>query len=134
MAFERTFQVSWAQLDSNAHMANTAYLDVAVDVRFMYFASQGFPPGEWARHGIGPVVLAGLNEDCSRFRLRNEIRREDGELAARVTSLGGILDLGSRKLAPAPEALAAAMRALSRSDDFEPLVSDTNFPQPKIGV
>ena len=29
--YERTFQVSWAQLDSNAHMANTAYLDIVVD-------------------------------------------------------------------------------------------------------
>lgn len=54
--FEARFQVAWAQLDANGHMANTAYLDVAVDVRFMYFASRGFPPAEWARLGIGPVV------------------------------------------------------------------------------
>jgi len=37
MPFERTFHVSWAQLDSNAHMANTAFLDMVVDVRFMFF-------------------------------------------------------------------------------------------------
>jgi acyl-CoA thioester hydrolase len=145
MAFERTFHVSWAHLDSNAHMANTAYLDVVVDVRFMYFASQGFAPADWARLKLGPVVrrdevdyrrelrllqtftvdmrLAGLSDDCSRFRFRNEIRRDDGELAARVTSLGGILDLATRKITAPPEALAIAIRALEHTEDFETLDS-----------
>jgi hypothetical protein len=56
MAFERTFQVAWAHLDANGHMANVAFLDVAVDVRFMYFESCGFPPSEWAKLRVGPVV------------------------------------------------------------------------------
>jgi acyl-CoA thioester hydrolase len=145
MGFEKTFHVGWAHLDSNAHMANTAFLDVAVDVRFMYFASRGFPPGEWARLKVGPVVrrdevdyhrelrmlqpftvnilIAGLADDGSRFRIRNEFRREDGELAARITSTGGILDLAARKLIAPPETLAEAFRALDRSDDFERLES-----------
>ena len=145
MAFEKNFQVSWAQLDANGHMANTSYLAAVVDVRFMYFESKGFAPGDWVKHRIGPVVrsdvidyfrelrllepyrinmlLAGLSDDCSRFRFRNEIFRADGELAARVTSLGGMLDLAARKLVPPPDALAAAIRALDRSDDFAPLDS-----------
>jgi len=56
MPFEKTFHVSWAHLDSNGHMANTAYLDIAVDARFMYFTQCGFPPAEFARLRIGPVV------------------------------------------------------------------------------
>jgi len=145
MAFERTFQVAWAHLDANGHMANVAFLDVAVDVRFMYFESCGFPPSEWAKLRVGPVVrrdevdyhrelrmlqpfkvnilLAGLADDASRFRIRNEFRREDGELAARITSSGGILDLNARKLISPPPALAQAFRALDRSDDFEVLDS-----------
>jgi len=145
MAFERTFQVAWAHLDANGHMANVAFLDVAVDVRFMYFESCGFPPSEWAKLRVGPVVrrdevdyhrelrmlqpfrvnilLAGLADDASRFRIRNEFRREDGELAARITSTGGILDLNARKLISPPPALAQAFRALDRSDDFEVLDS-----------
>jgi acyl-CoA thioester hydrolase len=145
MAFERTFHVAWAHLDANGHMANVAFLDVAVDVRFMYFESHGFPPGQWAKLRVGPVVrrdevdyhrelrmlqpftvnilLAGLAADASRFRIRNEFRREDGELAARITSTGGILDLGARKLIAPPPALADAFRALDHSDDFEELDS-----------
>jgi acyl-CoA thioester hydrolase len=155
MAFDKTFQVAWAHLDANGHMANTAYLDICVDVRFAYFSSQGFAPGEFARLRLGPAVrrdevdyyrelhmlqtirvtfaLAGLSDDASRFRLRNEIFRrgpppsgtgpEIDQLAARVTSLGGWIDLNARKLVAPPETLANALRSLDRTDDFEPLES-----------
>jgi acyl-CoA thioesterase FadM len=39
--FERRFHVGWSQLDANAHMANTGYLDLAANVRMAYFASAG---------------------------------------------------------------------------------------------
>jgi len=145
MAYEKAFEVSWAQLDANNHMANTAYLDICVDVRFSYFASQGFAPGDFAKQRIGPVVrrdevdyyrelhllqpirvtfaLAGISEDASRFRLRNEIFRDDGQLAARVTSHGGWLDLNARKLIAPPDGLANALRNLTRTEDFETLES-----------
>ena len=145
MAFERTFHVAWAHLDANAHMANTAYLDVCVDVRMMYFAARGIGASEFARLRLGPVVrrdevdyyrelhlldpirvtlaLAGISEDASRFRLHNEIHREDGSMAARVTSLGGWFDLDARRLVAPPELLANALRALDRTGDFEPLES-----------
>ena len=143
--FEKTLQVAWAHLDANGHMANTAYLDIVVDVRFAYFASHGFPPEEFHRARLGPVVrrdevdyyrelrlmqpirvgirLAGLSEDASRFRIVNDIRREDGELAARVTSLGGWFDLAARKLIAPPPLLADALRALERTEDFSVLDS-----------
>lgn len=126
-------------------MANTAYLDIVVDLRFMYFTERGFPPEEFARLRLGPVVrrdevdyhrelrllqaikvnilLAGISEDASRFRIRNEIRRDDGELAARVSSLGGWFDLAARKLVAPPEKLARALRSLERTDDFQGLES-----------
>lgn len=143
--YEKSFQVAWAMLDANGHMANTAFLDVCVDTRLSYFISRGFTPADFVKHGIGPVVrrdevdyyrelrmlqpftvtlaLAGVSEDASRFRLRNEIRREDGEVAARVTSLGGWLELRARKLVAPPDGLAAAILALDRTGDFTPLES-----------
>jgi len=145
MAYEFTTHVSWADLDANGHMANTAYLDVVVDARFSYFTSKGFAPAEFAKLRIGPVVrrdevdyfkelhmlqpvkvnfmLAGISDDASRFRIRNEIFRADGELSARVTSLGGWFDLAARKLVAPPDKLAEAMRSLERTADFEMLES-----------
>jgi acyl-CoA thioester hydrolase len=145
MAFEMATQVSWAHLDSNGHMANTAYLDLAVDARFQYFASRGFSPAEFAKLHIGPVVrrdqvdyfkelhllqavrvtleLAGLSDDASRFMLRNDIFRPDGERAASITTTGGWFDLSARKLIAPPAPLAQAMAELSRTDDFVTLES-----------
>ena len=145
MPFERTFMVAWEHLDTIGHMANTAYLDLAVNARFLYFESQGFPPSEFAKAGIGPVVrrdevdyyrelrmlqsvrvsllIGGLSADASRFRLVNEYRREDGELCARLASQGGWLDLKARKLVAPPEKLAHALHALERTADFETLDS-----------
>ena len=45
--FSKTFHVGWGDLDSNAHMKNTAYLDKAVDVRMMFFQEHGFTMHEF---------------------------------------------------------------------------------------
>ncbi len=145
MAFEESFRVSWAHLDGNAHMANTSFMQVAIDCRFHYFATRGFTPAEFARWRVGPVVrrdevdyrrelrlletarvrlmLGGLAEDGSRFRLVNEIVREDGELAARIASIGGWLDLEQRRLVAPPPPLAEAVASLARAPEFEVLPS-----------
>lgn len=137
--------VGWADLDSNAHMKNTAYLDKAVDVRMMFFEERGFSAREFARLRLGPVVmrdevdyyrelrlldairgtlaLAGMSDDATRFRLENEFFREDGTLAARVTSTGGWLDLNARRLVVPPPQLLAIMNSLPRSGAFEVLPS-----------
>lgn len=139
--FSRTFHVRWGDMDFNAHMRNTAYLDTAVDVRLMYFAENGFPSSEFERLRLGPVVrrdeleyyrefhlldpvtitleLAGISPDGSRFRLRNDFLRQDGTLAARLTSTGGWLDLAQRRLVVPPEAITDLLKALPRTQDYE---------------
>lgn len=145
MAFEHEFQIGWAHLDANGHMANTAFMALAIETRFLYFQSQGFTPAEFRSAGIGPVVrrdeleyfkelrflesvriailIGGLSEDASRFRIVNEFHRADGELSARIVSLGGWLDIRARKLAAPPEGLADALRNLEKTPDFETLKS-----------
>ncbi len=143
--FSRTFHVGWADLDSNGHMRNTAFLDSAVDVRMMYFQECGFSMRDFERHHIGPVVkrdeieyfrefrllepititliLAGLSEDASRFCLRNEYYKSDGKLAARLSTTGGWLDLAARRLTAPPPPIVEALKNLARSDDFALLES-----------
>jgi acyl-CoA thioester hydrolase len=139
--YEKTLYAGWGDMDFNAHMRNTAFLDKSADVRMMFFAEHGFPSEEFVRRKIGPVILrddveyfrevpllgevrvtlslGALSEDGSRFRIRNEFLRADGQLAARVTSTGGWLDLAVRKLTAPPAALLAALQSLPRTADFE---------------
>ena len=138
--FSRKFHVRWGDLDFNGHMKNTAYLDTAADVRLMYFDSRGFSLREFERLRIGPVIqkeeleyfrelrmlqavtltlaAAGLSEDGSRFRLRNEFFGEGGKIAARVFSTGGWLDQAARRLTRPPDGVARALLDLTRSEDF----------------
>ena len=150
--FRRTLQVRWSDIDFLAHMKNTAYLDAAVDVRFLYFESRGLAARDFAELGIGPVVqrddveyfrelrfldlftvtheIAGSSEDFSRFMLRNEFYRPDGKMAARLTSTGGWLDLAARKLIAPPPAVAAALAALARTTDWALLPSSVRAAGP----
>jgi acyl-CoA thioester hydrolase len=111
----------------------------------MYFSENGFSMSEFVRLKVGPVVmrdeidyfrelrllepisvnltLAGLSDDASRFTLRNEFFRHDGKCAARVTSMGGWMDLAARKLTAPPDKLAQVLHALVKSDDFQALDS-----------
>ncbi len=139
--FEKTFHVGWANVDFNGHLGNTSFLDLAVDVRMFYFAENGFPISEFQRMRFGPVIMkdeityfkemymldkiritlqsAGLSEDATRFKIRNDFFREDGKLAASLTTTGGWLGFETRKLIVPPKKLANAMRSLARTDDFE---------------
>ena len=143
--FERRFIAGAAEMDYNAHMRNSAYLDMCSDVRFLFFAEHGFSADEFSSRAFGPVVmhddisyraevrlleevtvglaLAGLADDGSRFILRNEIRKTDGTLAAAVSSTGGWLDLSKRRLMAPPGELLDALRELDRTDDFDVLPS-----------
>jgi acyl-CoA thioester hydrolase len=143
--FEKMLFAGWGDMDFNSHMGNTAFLNKSADLRMLYFAENGFPVEEFIRRKLGPVVMkdeieyfkeirllepirvtlatAGLSEDGSRFLVRNEFWKNDGKLAARVTSAGGWLDLSARKLVVPPDALLAALRSLSQTDDFQVLPS-----------
>ena len=133
-------------MDFNAHVGNSRFLDRCSDIRMMYFADNGFDVGEFRRRGIGPVVMsdtlryfrevnlgetmrvthrvAGLADDASRFQFRNDFYVAE-KLVASITSTGGFMDLGARKLVAPPEDLAGLISALDRTEDFEPLPSST---------
>ncbi len=141
----RRFLAGWADMDWNSHMANTAYLNKVVDARVLTLAEKGFPIEEFVRLRLGIVImkdeleykrevkwmeeidisfaLAGLAMDGSRFKVLNELRRMNGELAARIVSTGGFMDLDARKLVAPPPALLEAYRSLPRTQDYIELPS-----------
>lgn len=143
--FERIMVAAWGDMDYNAHMRNTAFLDKSADMRLAFFSTHGMPMAEFLRVGIGPVVrkdeidyfkevrlleelrvtiaAVGLSEDCARFVIRNEFFKMDGTLAARVISSGGWLDLAARKLVVPPVVLQEALRLLPQTEHFAQLPS-----------
>ena len=143
--YAKQFLAGWGTMDFNGHLANRSYLDLAADVRMQFFAEHGFPPSEFRRLAIGPVVkkdeleyfreiglhetvtvtyaVLGLSPDSARFVLENEIWSEGGDHAATVRSTGGWLDLRARKLVVPPMELAKAMQQVPRCKNFVELLS-----------
>src|SRR5215213_8872773 len=143
--FEKKFQVGWRDVDPNGHVANMVYLQYAVDTRIAFFASQNFPPINFVKFGFGPVIKndfseyfrevmmldeirvtmenGGHSDDFSRFRVINNVYKADGEMAARVTTIGGWLGLKERKLIEPPDEIKDGWKTLTRTDDFEELKS-----------
>ena len=143
--FAREFLAGWGTMDINGHMANTAYLDVAADVRMAFFAAHGFSPAEFRRIGLGPVMrrdeveyfreihlhetvtvtyaVRAMSPDGARFVVENEIWNAAGERAAVIRSTGGWLDLKARRLAPPTPELFAAFAQSPRTEDFVELGS-----------
>lgn len=141
--YQQTFQVTWADIDANQHMRNTAYLDYAAQTRFMHLAGAGFTPEAFAKARIGPAILeetiryrremkfldrftvqhlaAGTSADRSKNVIVNRVLNEAGELCCEIRATFVWLDLAARKITPPPEALRAAMESLERTEDFAEL-------------
>ena len=138
--YAKEFLAGWATMDFNGHMANTSYLNLAADVRLAFFAEHGFPPSEFRRLALGPVVrkeeleyfrevglhdtvtvtyaVLAMSAEGSRFVVENEVWSEDGQRAATVRSTGGWLDLRARKLVAPPAGLLAVFAQVPRAPDF----------------
>ena len=58
--FQPTIQIGWGDMDANGHMRNSAYMDVASDVRMMFFMTHGITAAEFARWRIAPFVTPDL--------------------------------------------------------------------------
>jgi acyl-CoA thioester hydrolase len=111
----------------------------------MFFVSRGFDVAEFARLKLGPVVksdqvryfrevgllanlratlaLGGSSADGSRFQMRNEFFRDDGQLAAQIDTVGGWLDIATRRLTAPTAAILEALGTLARTEDFAVLPS-----------
>jgi len=138
--YAKEFLAGWGTMDFNGHLANTAYLNLAADVRMAFFAEHGFPPAEFRRLALGPVMrkeeleyfhevglhdtvtvtyaALGMSRDGARFVVENEIWSAAGERAATVRSTGGWLDLRARKLVAPPPELLAVLQQVPHSSSF----------------
>jgi acyl-CoA thioester hydrolase len=143
--FEQRLQVGWSDLDGNAHMANSSYLEHASNTRMLFFYRNGFTMSRFASEKFGPVIVqdelvyrkelrlmedfrvdleaAGLSQDGVRWRLRNTFRNSANDVSAVVTSDGLWFDLERRKPRIPPQDLDNLMRALLRTNDFAEIPS-----------
>jgi len=143
--YSRSYELRWSDADANGHIRHSVYSEIGAEVRIAWFADCGFPWKRFGEMGLGPVLLreeleyrreielgehvridlraAGLSPDAARWKIRHELCKADGQLAARIAVLGGWIDLSKRRLTRPTEELAAMLRGAARDADFEELPS-----------
>ncbi|WP_053711648.1 acyl-CoA thioesterase [Streptomyces sp. NRRL B-3648] len=110
------------ETDVQGHLNQAVYLNYAEHARWSLLQAAGISQARLLSRGVGPValetnirylreLLAGDEVDVTcvfewgggkTFRIRQEILRTDGTVAAEVTAVGGLLNLAERKLVPDP--------------------------------
>ncbi len=138
--YRREFQVRWADLDPNAHLRHSAYMDYAAEARVGFLNDCGFTLERFQKLNIGPVLfreetrylhevranerisvtteLSGLSANGKHWRMRHHIFKADGSLACVVDVQGAWLGLAARKIVPAPAELQDVMRNVPHTQDF----------------
>jgi acyl-CoA thioester hydrolase len=111
------------ELDPQRHAAGAVYLAYGDHSRFACMQTAGISVEELLAAGIGPVNLettisygrelrVGDEVDVScawtwgdgkTYRIEHLFRRPDGEVAAEVRHVSGLLDLATRRLVPDPQ-------------------------------
>jgi acyl-CoA thioester hydrolase len=139
------FQVTWADLDPIGHLRTAVYTDLAIDAQFKLLDRIGYSTVSLTELGYGPVVLrqesryynevkfgdsivdtlslAGLSPDGSRWIVRHDFSRSDGEKAAMLMVEGTWIDLNTREATVPHEDLISANGRLPRSKNFQDLRS-----------
>ncbi|MFG2353269.1 acyl-CoA thioesterase [Streptomyces sp. NPDC048521] len=110
------------ETDVQGHLNQAVYLNYAEHARWSLLQAAGVSQARLVGRGVGPValettiryrreLLAGDEVDVTcefewgdgkTFRIRQEIRKADGTVAAEVTAVGGLLNLKERKLLADP--------------------------------
>lgn len=134
-------KVLWAQIDANMHLRHSAYADFAAQARLEMLEQLGMTAAVMQEEKIGPILfreetiylkeirlggtvkvgclLSKCREDGSRWSFVQEIFREDGAMAAKITVDGAWIDMLKRKLTAPPEAFREQfLSRLPRTEDF----------------
>ena len=128
--YTKQFEVRWADCDANNHMRHSAYADMAAHARIGYLTEIGIGPEWLSDHNVGPVLFkesteyfreVHMNEVLSisveageptgsdkTVTLVNNIYKESGELAARVSVLFAWMDIVARKVIVVPDIVRQA--------------------------
>ncbi|WP_228973100.1 thioesterase family protein [Streptomyces sp. DH12] len=113
------------ETDTQGHLNQSVYLQYAEHARWSLLQEAGIRQADLLGRGLGPMALevtvrylrelrAGdeVRVSCAfvwgegrTFRVEQTVRKADGTVAAEVTGVGGLMDLGARRLVADPREL-----------------------------
>lgn len=55
--YSKDFEIRWADIDANRHVANAAYVNLLTATRMSYLTENGFTQSKFESLGFGPVIF-----------------------------------------------------------------------------
>jgi acyl-CoA thioester hydrolase len=150
MSFSTRIAVRGYEVDSTGHLHGATYLNYGDHARWELLRAAGISTDDLLRAGLGPVTLnttveflhelhAGdlIDVTCEfiwtggkTYKVAQELSKQDGTPAARITSTGGLLDLGTRRLVPDPR--RRWMEMASHPNQLDPMSRARDGHDPTI--
>lgn len=123
MTFSVRIAVRGYELDTQGHLNSAVYHQYSEHARWECLRAAGITVDDLRESGVGPITLENtiryrrelrggdeVEVTCAfewgegkTFRIRQEFTRADGELAAELTGVGGLMDLTARRLVDDPK-------------------------------
>ena len=152
--YTRSFDIRWADLDANRHVANSSYVDILSETRMGYMREHGFTQQHLADFGIGPVIfteefyyireikhgetititleLLGNSHDFKYIKLAHCIFNQENKLSIYSETFFGWFDLKERKLVVPPLELQTIYAGISKADHYASMPDQVDLKNPKI--
>lgn len=138
--YVKSYDVRWADLDVNFHMRHTAFNDYCAQVRLNFLQDRGVTLEVMRELGIGPVLfseytdfksevrpgdtikvnlkVAAMTTDGRKWKMRHEVIRGDGKLAAVINVAGAWFDTTKRAVVAPPLMMQQMFLDLHKTEDF----------------
>ena len=152
--YTKTFDIRWADLDANRHVANSSYADLLSETRMSYLREHGFTQQYLHDHGIGPVIfteeffyikeirhgetiaitleLLASSSDYKYMKFSHCIFNQDRKLSIYSEIFFGWFDLKERKLISPPIELQMINAGITKADGYEVLPDRVDLKNKKI--
>ena len=134
------YEIRPSDIDANGHVNYAVYIDAAGNLRYRFFSEHGFPPGRFAKLGIGPIYtdiharflrevlmgetitityfLSGLSPQGARWKVHHDFIKANRKKAVSLDLEGAILDLTARKPVIPTIELLQTFNLVPRAADF----------------
>ncbi|MEQ9164935.1 MAG: acyl-CoA thioesterase [Fulvivirga sp.] len=152
--YSKDFEIRWADIDANRHVANSSYVDLLTEARMSFLRENGFSQSHFESLGIGPVIfteefyyikeirhnekikitieLLANDKDYKYIKFAHCIFNTKKELSAYSETFFGWFNLKDRKLIQPPDEIIQMLMLLNKADRYELLGEQVNLKHPKI--
>ena len=150
----KSFDIHWAHLDANRHVANSVYADFLSETRMSCLREGGFTQKEFIKHQIGPVIFSeefyyikeihhgervhvGLellahSPSFTFMKFAHTLFNAENKLSLYSETFFGWFDLANRKLGAPPKLIIDIFSDIPKADNFHELSDDMTLKNPKI--